>query len=258
MTFADTTNLQVGTTAIAIGNPLAEGIAVTCGVVSIDREIVSVDIAGADRNLTCLRLDAAINGGNSGGGVFDINGNLIGIANAKYSSTEIENVANAILASNVKNVAENIVYFYEQNFDDLAEDNTVGVHRYLIGYSFYTNVNPTSTYDADTFTNNKTCDVIVTAVNENSIASDIGVTVGDIVKGLKIKRAGSENIETIYFDMDYEMNFFMLTVRAGDEIEFIVDRLQSGTTDTYIHTDLNPFTVDALKYTEFKNNDVIG
>ncbi|NCC88570.1 MAG: trypsin-like serine protease, partial [Clostridia bacterium] len=256
VTFADTTNLQPGTTAIAIGNPLGEGIAVTSGVVSVSREMVSVSLAGADRTLPCLRLDAAINGGNSGGGVFDINGNLIGITNAKYSSVAIENVANAILASNVKNVVENIVYFYEQNFDELAEDNSVGVHKYVIGFSSY-DLNPTNTYNSENFTNNKSADITVDLVGENSIASEIGLAVGDIVRSLKIKRAGSDTFQTISFNTGYEISNFMLTARAGDEIVLVVDRLQSGTTDTYVSTDLTSFTVDSSKYVEYKNNSVI-
>ncbi len=258
VTFADTTNLQAGSSAIAIGNPMGEGIAVTSGVVSVDREEVSVSIAGEDRVLSCLRLDAPINGGNSGGGVFDINGNLIGIANAKYSSVEIENVANAILASNVKNVTENIIHFYELNLEnELLTDKTAGVHKYLIGFSYYKNVNPTNTYDEETITNNKTSDIIVTGVVEDSIASSIGLALEDIVKGLKIKRAGSEVFETIYFDMGYEMNDFMLTVREGDEIVLIVDRPQTGETVTHSRVDLTSFTVDATKFIEYKNNGLV-
>jgi len=257
VTFADTTNLQAGTTAIAIGNPLAEGIAVTSGVVSVDRELVTVEIAGEDRYLTCLRLDTSINGGNSGGGVFDESGNLIGIANAKYSSSEYENIANAILASNVKSVAENIIYFYEENLaDDSITDKTVGVHKYAIGY-YYNVVNPISTYDETTSTNNKSCDITVTEIIADSVAETIGLAVGDVVRALRIKRAGSETYETITFDMGYDLSDFMLTVRPGDEIILVVDRLQSGTTDTYESHDLTNFTVDILKYVEYKNNAVI-
>ena len=83
-TFGDSSKLAVGQTAIAVGNPLGElGGTVTDGIISaLDREI-SID--GQTMNL--LQTNAAINPGNSGGGLFDANGNLIGLVVAKSTST---------------------------------------------------------------------------------------------------------------------------------------------------------------------------
>ena len=68
---------------IAIGNPLGElGGTVTEGIISaLDRQI---DVGGT--TMTLLQTDASISPGNSGGGLFNADGNLIGIVNAKYSS----------------------------------------------------------------------------------------------------------------------------------------------------------------------------
>lgn len=92
-TMGDSDSLQVGDAAIAIGNPLGElGGTVTCGIISaLDREITV-----EDETMTLLQTDAAINPGNSGGGLFDANGNLIGIVNAKESSTGVEGLGFAI------------------------------------------------------------------------------------------------------------------------------------------------------------------
>lgn len=83
-TFGDSSKLSVGQTAIAVGNPLGElGGTVTDGIISaLDREI---QIDGTTMNL--LQTNAAINPGNSGGGLFDSNGNLIGLVVAKSTST---------------------------------------------------------------------------------------------------------------------------------------------------------------------------
>lgn len=91
--FGDSDALQVGDAAIAIGNPLGElGGSVSCGIISaLDRQI---EIEG--EMMTLLQTDAAINPGNSGGGLFDADGNLIGIVNAKTSSTGIEGLGFAI------------------------------------------------------------------------------------------------------------------------------------------------------------------
>lgn len=78
----DSDNIRVGDTAIVIGNPLGTlGGTVTDGIISaINREMV---ING--QSMTLIQTNAAINNGNSGGGMFDADGKLIGIVNAKDS-----------------------------------------------------------------------------------------------------------------------------------------------------------------------------
>lgn len=92
-TLGDSAILQVGDPAIAIGNPLGElGGTVTTGIISATDRQITID----DETMTLLQTDAAINPGNSGGGLFNADGNLIGIVNAKESSTGIEGLGFAI------------------------------------------------------------------------------------------------------------------------------------------------------------------
>lgn len=92
-TLGDSDILQVGDPAIAIGNPLGElGGTVTMGIISATDRQITID----DETMTLLQTDAAINPGNSGGGLFNADGNLIGIVNAKESSTGIEGLGFAI------------------------------------------------------------------------------------------------------------------------------------------------------------------
>lgn len=92
-TLGDSDVLQVGDPAIAIGNPLGElGGTVTTGIISATDRQITID----DETMTLLQTDAAINPGNSGGGLFNADGNLIGIVNAKESSTGIEGLGFAI------------------------------------------------------------------------------------------------------------------------------------------------------------------
>lgn len=92
-TLGDSDILQVGDPAIAIGNPLGElGGTVTTGIISATDRQITTD----DETMTLLQTDAAINPGNSGGGLFNADGNLIGIVNAKESSTGIEGLGFAI------------------------------------------------------------------------------------------------------------------------------------------------------------------
>lgn len=110
-TIGDSSKLQVGDTAIVIGNPLGTlGGTVTDGIISAtSRELV---INNQPMNL--LQTDAAINSGNSGGGLFDGNGNLIGIVNAKDSGTTssgalIEGLGFAIPVNYAMEIADELI-----------------------------------------------------------------------------------------------------------------------------------------------------
>ncbi|MDR3318248.1 MAG: S1C family serine protease, partial [Clostridiales bacterium] len=110
--FADSNTILPGNYAVAIGNPAAEGISVTAGIVSVDSEMINMQsLTNANETIVMrvLRLDAAVNGGNSGGGLFNQNGKLIGIVNAKTSDTSIENIAYAIPSNVVRGIADIVI-----------------------------------------------------------------------------------------------------------------------------------------------------
>ncbi len=109
-TFGDSSRLVVGQTVLAIGNPLGSlGGTVTEGIISaLDREI-TVD----EESMTLLQISAAVNPGNSGGGLFDEQGNLIGIVNAKVSTDStgdpIEGLGFAIPCNLVREVSGELI-----------------------------------------------------------------------------------------------------------------------------------------------------
>lgn len=99
-------DIEVGEVAIAIGNPLGSlGGTVTTGIISA----VGREITIENETMTLLQTDAAINPGNSGGGLFNIEGQLIGVVNAKQSNTGIEGLGFAIPISDVTSVIEDLV-----------------------------------------------------------------------------------------------------------------------------------------------------
>ncbi len=105
-TFGDSDALEVGDAVIAIGNPLGElGGSVSSGIISAKDREIQVE----NETMTLLQTDAAINPGNSGGGLFDANGNLIGIVNAKQSSTGIEGLGFAIPISNSIDIINELI-----------------------------------------------------------------------------------------------------------------------------------------------------
>ena len=106
VTLGDSDAIGVGDTAIAIGNPLGElGGTVTNGIISaLDRQIVL-----ENQTMTLLQTNAAINPGNSGGGLFNDQGQLIGLVVAKSSGSNVEGLGFAIPVNVVKEVVESII-----------------------------------------------------------------------------------------------------------------------------------------------------
>ena len=110
----DSSNLNVGDTVLAIGNPLGElTFTLTVGALSaLDREVTTS--SGVTMNL--MQTDCAINSGNSGGALFNLYGEVIGITNAKYSSSSsseasIDNIGFAIPLNNVKKIVESLIQY---------------------------------------------------------------------------------------------------------------------------------------------------
>lgn len=105
-TMGDSDKVVVGDLAVAIGNPLGQlGGTATSGIVSaLDRELTI-----ENRTLTLMQTDAAVNPGNSGGGLFNGAGQLIGIVESKTSATGIEGLAFAIPINSVKDEIDQLI-----------------------------------------------------------------------------------------------------------------------------------------------------
>ena len=104
--FGDSEKLKIGDEVIAIGNPLGEfGGSVTDGIISGKNREITVE----NQNMTLLQTNAQINKGNSGGGLFDGNGNLIGIVVAKSAGDSVEGLGFAIPINDAKDVIQQII-----------------------------------------------------------------------------------------------------------------------------------------------------
>ncbi len=104
--FASYPTIRLGETTIVIGNPLGElSGSVTDGVVSAKERLVNVD----GKQMKLMQTCAEINSGNSGGGVFRLNGELAGIVVAKSSGENLEGLGFAIPSDDVKKSVEQIL-----------------------------------------------------------------------------------------------------------------------------------------------------
>lgn len=105
-TYGNSDQLVVGDMAVAIGNPLGElGGTVTAGIISaLDRQL-AID----GKTMTLLQTDSSINPGNSGGGLFNGDGQLIGIVVAKSSGSDVEGLGFAIPINTAADVAHQLM-----------------------------------------------------------------------------------------------------------------------------------------------------
>lgn len=217
VTLGDSDTLQVGDWAINIGNPLGFTKTTTVGVVSaLNRAIESesYDKYGRKSTITnaMIQVDAAINSGNSGGGMFNVLGQLMGIPSLKYTSSymsqaSIDNIGMCIPI----NVAKPLIREALEKYDGES------VSKYLEDKAKEADINTTGD-DVDSkprlgvsvqtldSTNNavarqilpKGC--LVTKVEDNSAAAAAGIQAGDIivdVDGTVI--TSSEGLQEIIF-----------------------------------------------------------
>ena len=103
----DSDQLALGQTVIAIGNPLGElGGTVTDGIISCLAREIAIEGSGT---MTLLQTNAAVSPGNSGGGLFDLYGRLIGVVNAKFSGDGVEGISFAIPMNTAWDVAKQLI-----------------------------------------------------------------------------------------------------------------------------------------------------
>ena len=104
--YGNSDQLQVGDMAVAIGNPLGElGGTVTAGIISAKDRELSID----GKTMKLLQTDSSINPGNSGGGLFNGDGQLIGLVVAKSSGSDVEGLGFAIPINTAAEVAQQLM-----------------------------------------------------------------------------------------------------------------------------------------------------
>lgn len=200
---------SVGETVYAIGNTSDEGISVTNGIVSVDREALQLKIDDTARVYRSLRTDAMIYEGNSGGGLFNGKGELIGINHAGDSSLSFINYA---IPKNVfVPVAEGIMHYAN------TESTLKGTKKLVLGITS-TSENSRFVCDETTGKGSIVEDVTVSSVETSSHAEAMGIKAGDVIKSIEISGVPYEIKR--YFDI----SDLLLSVRAGDNLKINFER----------------------------------
>ena len=194
-TLGDSSKISVGDTAIAIGNPLGTlGGTVTDGIISA----TSRELVVNNESMKLIQTNATINSGNSGGGLFDGNGNLIGIVQSKDSGTSssgatIEGIGFAIPVNDAMEVAEQLI-----KNGKVTDRATLGVYLQTL----------------TTQQGNYTPGVYVTNVIDGSGAQAAGLKAYDKIVGADGKEVSS------YPDL----SAILKTKKPGDTIDLTIDR----------------------------------
>ena len=209
VTIGDSDKLRVGETVYAIGNPLGElTFSLTRGIVSALSRNIQTD-SGASMNL--IQTDCAINSGNSGGALFNEAGEVIGITNAKYSSSgfsneaEIDNIGFAIPINSVTRIITSII------------ENGYVIKPY-IGIT----VSPLSDETAGII--GIKAGAVVLDVTEGAPADQAGIKVNDVI--VKVDKTDIKDSNTLVQAIGKAnpgdvMTFYIY--RQGEEIELEVE-----------------------------------
>ena len=109
-TVGNSDSLKVGQSVMAVGNPLGElGGTVTGGMISALHRSVTIQGSSSVNTMSLIQMDASVSPGNSGGGLFNMNGELVGIVNAKSSSSDAEGLGFAIPINDAIKVAQELL-----------------------------------------------------------------------------------------------------------------------------------------------------
>ncbi len=200
---------HVGETAVAIGNPEALGISVTQGIVSVESDYISLNIDGTTRSYRSIRIDTPLYSGNSGGGLFNAEGELIGITNAGDSSDE--NINYAVPVEIVCGTADNIIYYFEKG------DESFCAYKITLGITVQTQ-NSKYVYNSQTGYGEICEEVVIDSVSDGSIAQAMGLQAGDILSAIVVN--GSEYT----ISRSFNISDLILTLRSGDDLQCVVNR----------------------------------
>ena len=221
VTLGDSTDVNVGDTVLAIGNPLGElTFSMSGGYVSSCNRAINVD--GTPFNM--IQVDCSINPGNSGGPLVNLYGEVVGIVSAKYSSyssTTVEGLGFAIPISDVRSI-----------ITDIMENGAVTDKAYMAITAGTMTEPMAAQYNIDV-----TQGVFVYSVVSGGAGDKAGLRLGDVITKMGDKTLTSRQ----------DLSAAMKGYRAGDTVTLTVYR-----NGQYIETEL---TFDAQPQTTGSQED---
>ena len=210
-TVGDSDDLQLGDQVVAIGNALGYGQSVTSGYVSaLDRDLTLTDQSGTTINSTGLiQTDAAINEGNSGGALLNMKGELIGINEAKSSSTStgaaVDNIGFAIPIDKAEESLQQPMNLKTREKVDASQASYLGIRGEDVS------AEASELYGIPT-------GAVITEIVENGPADQAGVKKGDILTELDGRSISSMA----------QLQDVLQYYAAGETVDLVVQRSDNG------------------------------
>lgn len=213
-TLGNSEEIIVGEKVYAIGNAQGRGISVTNGVISVESESITMTATDGDGYVSyrVMRTDAAINSGNSGGGLFNSKGELVGIVNAKNTGSSTDNMGFALPISQVNALLDNL------------QDNLSQIKIATLGTQFAVKSSQ-ATFDDDGHIE------IVETLHVTNPAKGYASADRGLFKTLDVLVSMQINDGQVYaLTREYMLYDLLLTVRYGDTVKFSIIRDGVGET----------------------------
>ena len=227
---ANSDAVTVGERVYAVGNPEGEGLSAVGGIVSVDAEYITISTSDESRTVSLLeiRTDAPVNHGNSGGGLFNADGELLGIVNARTEETGVDAFGYAIPANLALSVAQNII--------DNADSGARGAFCATLGITT-TVTDSKSVYHEENGKVYVEETVGISAVSAGSPAHG-NLQSGDIIYSVEV-----EGKAPLIITRQHQLRTFMMGVRKGQSVRFVVSRNGEQVTEYVEFDDNSDFTL---------------
>ena len=231
-TAADSDALSVGERVYAIGNADGDGISAVEGIVSVDAEYLD-NIYAADEKtqleLLEIRTDAPVNHGNSGGGLFNADGALVGIVNARLEKDGVLHFGYAIPSNLALAIAQNIIDNSKVNSSRGALRATLGVTVSVSEKHAYYDEKTGKTYVMET--------IVVEEVTPGSVSAG-KLKAGDVICSLQVEDGKVKNITRMHM-----IGNTLFQIRKGNELNVTVSRGNTTLEFALQFTDDEAFTL---------------
>ena len=210
VTLGNNDEINVGESIIAVGNPEGNGLSVTNGIVSVKEETISMYLADkstvTDRRV--IRIDAAVNGGNSGGGLYNEKGELVGIVDAKIVDEDIEGMCYAIPINVAKEIANKII-------ETCNGTSTTTIRRVYLNVTTSI-VSSKPVYDVETGTLSIVQEIAVSKVERGNSYGILEV--GDVIINIEY------NGTTYPINSEYDLENVLLKIKKNESINLYIKR----------------------------------
>lgn len=209
---ADSDAITAGEKVYAVGNPEGEGISVSSGVVSVEAEYIEI-YAADDKtvlNMLEIRTDTAVNHGNSGGGLFNADGRLIGIVNARLEDDGVDSFGYAIPSNLATSVAQNIIDNSLVNASRKSLRGRLGVTLQVTGKKSVYSETTGKSYIQET---------VSVVETQNGALADGVLKAGDILYSVSINDGPEEVVTRLHM-----VDEILFRIRLGDTLKIVCQR----------------------------------